>query len=203
MKEPFQYIEAVQAGQPDEPTEETGSIWKDNEGLFSDRRAKMLNDIITIKIVESSSAKKKATTSTGRDSSASGGITSLFGLEGGFGNHRFNPSSMVNLEAGKSFNGTGSTERSGALTGTITAIVKKVYPNGTMGIEGRRIVAVNDEDQYITVTGIIRRDDIAVDNTIQSTKIAEAVIKYSGAGIIDREQRPGWLTNILDVVWPF
>ncbi len=204
MKEPFHYIKEVDKGIPDnQMEEETGSIWRDNEGLFADRRAKMVNDIITINIVEASTAKKTATTSTGRDTSSSGGITSLFGLEGGFGNHRLSPAAMVKLEAAKSFNGTGTTERSGNLTGTITAIVKKVYPNGTMGIEGRRIVTVNDEEQYITVTGIIRRTDISTNNTIQSTKIAEAVIKYSGEGIIDREQRPGWLTTVLDVIWPF
>lgn len=203
MKEPFHYIEKERAVSAENTTEETGSIWQDNEGLFADRRAKMVNDIITINIVETSTAKKTATTSTGRDSSATGGITSLFGLEGGFGNRRLNPAAMVNLEAGKSFKGTGTTERSGNLTGIITAIVKKVYPNGTMGIEGRRIVSVNDEEQYITVTGIIRQTDIAVDNTIQSTKIAEAIIRYSGEGAIEREQRPGWLTTILDVIWPF
>ena len=132
-----------------------------------------------------------------------GGVDALFGYENAFNGNRFNPQAMIGLKGDKSFDGTGSTERSGALTGVVTAIVKEVYPNKMMRIEGRRVVTVNEEDQYIILSGLIRRDDIAADNTVLSTKIAEALIEYSGEGIIAMEQKPGWLSSIVDVVWPF
>ena len=201
--EPFEYIITEEIDQINEKEEMDGSIWTSNKGLFADRRAKNVNDIVTVNIVESSSATRKAATSTGRDTEINGGVSSLFGLEQAFQNHRFDPSNMLSLEASKSFKGDGSTERSGNLTGTITAIVKEVYPNGVMRIEGRRVITVNNEDQYIIISGLVRRDDIAVNNTILSTKVAEAVIEYSGEGIIGREQSPGFLTQIIDVIWPF
>jgi len=202
-REPFQYVKADETEESVKEDGNAGSIWRENEGLFSDRRAKKLNDIVTVRIVESSKASRKAATSTGRDTEMSGGVSSLFGLEGGFSNHRFNPGNMVDLSAGKSFKGSGATERSGDLTGTITAVVKEVYPNGLMRIEGRRVVTVNAEDQYLTLSGLVRHDDIAIDNSIFSTKIADAVIEYSGEGVIGREQKPGWLANAVDVIWPF
>lgn len=201
--EPFQYVVTEEVEQVNQEAEMTGSLWDSDKGLFADRRAKKVNDILTVNIVESSSAKRKAATSTGRDTTISGGVTSMFGAEQAFPNSRFNPANMLALEGGKSFKGEGTTERSGNLSGTITSIVKEVYPNGIMRIEGRRVVTVNNEDQYITITGLVRRDDIAVNNTILSTKVADAVIEYSGEGIIAREQSPGWLTKIVDVIWPF
>ena len=205
--EPFKYIQEekkvdVRPGINSE-VRRNGSLWKENEGLFTDRRAKRVNDIITVKIVESSKATRKASTSTGRSTEMEGGVDALFGYENAFNDSRFNPQAMVGLKGDKSFDGSGSTERSGALTGVITAIVKEVYPNGMMRIEGRRVVTVNEEDQYITLSGLIRRDDIAANNIILSTKIAEAIIEYSGEGIIAMEQKPGWLSSVVDVIWPF
>ena len=205
--EPFKYIEEEKKveARPGVNSEvrRNGSLWRENEGLFTDRRAKDVNDIITVKIVESSKATRKASTSTGRTTEMEGVVDSLFGYENAFNGNRFNPQAMIGLKGDKSFEGTGSTERSGALTGVVTAIVKEVYPNKMMRIEGRRVVTVNEEDQYIILSGLIRRDDIAADNTVLSTKIAEALIEYSGEGIIAMEQKPGWLSSIVDVVWPF
>ena len=205
--EPFKYIQEekkvkVRPG-INSAVRRNGSLWKENEGLFTDRRAKGVNDIVTVKIVESSKATRKASTSTGRSTEMEGGVDALFGYENAFNGNRFNPQVMIGLKGEKSFDGSGSTERSGALTGVITSIVKEVYPNGMMRIEGRRVVTVNEEDQYIILSGLIRRDDIAANNTILSTKIAEAVIEYSGEGIIAMEQKPGWLSSVVDVIWPF
>ncbi len=201
--EPFRYKTVEKQEEPKSDLNRTGSIWRENEGLFSDRRAKNVNDIITVKIVESSKASRKASTSTGRSTAMEGGVDAMFGWENDLRTNRFNPQTMIGLNGSKSFDGSGSTERSGNLSGIITAIVKEVYPNGMMRIEGRRVVTVNAEDQYITLSGLVRRDDIAVDNTVLSTKVAEAVIEYSGEGIIGMEQKPGWFSRAMDVVWPF
>lgn len=202
-KKPFEYITEIEPEQVNREAEVTGSLWKSGKGLFADRRAKSVNDIITISIVESSSATRQAKTSTSRDTSIDGDVTNLLGLQQAFVNSRFDPTNMLALQAAKSFDGVGSTSRSGNLTGTITAIVREVFPNGIMRIEGRRVVTVNNEDQYIMISGLVRRDDVASNNTVLSTKVADAVIEYSGEGVVGREQKPGWLSNFVDIIWPF
>jgi Flagellar basal body L-ring protein len=81
--------------------------------------------------------------------------------------------------------------------------VVDVIPNGNLLIEGRRNVKVNNEDQVIVLTGTVRGRDISADNTVNSALIADARISYSGKGVISDRQKPGWLMNVLDKVWPF
>ena len=155
--------------------------------------------------MESSKATNKATTNTGRNSSISAGIDSFFGLEqnfpssGGF----FSPFGKVKADFGSSFKGDGATSRSGDLTAYITARVTEVLPNGNLYIMGSREVTVNNERQFITLSGLIRTRDISQGNVILSTYISDARIAYSGSGIIDDRQRPGWMTKILNTIWPF
>ena len=85
----------------------------------------------------------------------------------------------------------------------MTARVVDLLANGNMIIEGNREVRVNAENQLITLTGIIRSRDISSENIILSTYIADARISYSGSGVLNDRQRPGWLSRILDKVWPF
>ena len=104
-----------------------------------------------------------------------------------------------------SFNhqGTGTTQRSGALSAYMTARVVDVLANGNLFIQGNREVRVNHENQIITLSGIVRPRDISAENVIQSTYIADAQITYSGTGIVNDRQKPGWLTRVIDKVWPF
>jgi flagellar L-ring protein precursor FlgH len=189
-----------------------GSLWQDGgplSELFINPKAKNIGDIVTIKIVESSSASNSATTSTGRDSSVSMGVDKLFGLEDRYAaastvkpHPFFNPFAKLTGTVANSFDGTGATTRSGDLTAYITARVTKVLPNGNLEIEGTREVTVNSEEQTISLSGIIRPRDISPDNVILSTYISDAKIAYSGSGIINDRQRPGWMARILDWVWP-
>ena len=176
--------------------------------MFRNPKARKTGDIVTIQIVESSSASNNATTNTGRTSSLSMGIDSLFGLEdqytsGSKPHPFFNP--FGNLEGGLSsaFDGSGTTARSGDLTAYITAIVTKVLPNGNLEIVGTREVTVNNEKQMIALSGIIRPRDISPDNVILSTYISDARIAYSGAGVVNDRQRPGWGARIMDWISPF
>jgi flagellar L-ring protein precursor FlgH len=89
------------------------------------------------------------------------------------------------------------------MTGTLAAIIKEVLPNGVFRIEGRRTVTVNNEDQMMVLTGLIRRVDIGFDNTISSQKIANATIAYTGKGVISDEQNVGWLMRFFAWIWPF
>ena len=185
----------------------TGTIWAGEttgNSLFTDRRAKRVNDVVTIVVVENATGGNNANTETSRDTTTTAGITSLLGFEQDLKNIlRSGASLNVGGTSSNSLKGTGKTSRDGNLTATISAKVTNVLPNGNFLIEGRRQVTVNAEDQYLILTGIIRPDDIATDNTILSQYIADAKIVYAGKGVVDDKMRPGWLTRLVDWVWPF
>lgn len=185
-----------------------GSLWVDGGTLsemFMNAKARRVGDIVTIKIMENSKATNKATTNTDRTTATSVGLTGLFGLENKFpsGSNFFNPFSPLESDFSNQFDGSGSTARSGALNAYITARIVQIEPNGNLILEGSREVRVNGENQIITLTGIIRPRDISPDNIVQSTYIADARISYSGSGVLNDQQRPGWLARILNNIWPF
>ena len=185
-----------------------GSLWRENNSLadmFANAKARRIGDIVTVRIDESSSATNKATTKTKRDSSITAGLTNFFNMEQGYPADRpfFNPFSSVEGGIQSDFEGTGSTIRSGALSAYMTARIVDILPNGNMVIEGNREVRVNHENQIITLTGIVRPRDISANNVVLSTYIADARITYSGSGVVDDRQKPGWLTRIMDKIWPF
>ena len=188
-----------------EPSE--GSLWADSGStkLFVDLRAREVGDLVTVQISETQSGKLDANTKTSRDSSIEAGITDLLGymkrLEEK--HNTLDRTSLFNANFKPSFDGKGSSDRSGSVVASITARVVRVLPNGNLYISGKREVRVNNETQYITVAGIIRPEDIGQDNVIQSTYIADARVEYTGKGVIADKQRPGWLMRILDHVWPF
>jgi flagellar L-ring protein precursor FlgH len=185
-----------------------GSLWVDDGSLsemFINPKAHRVGDIVTIKIVENSKATNKATTKTDRSTDTSVGLTEFFGLEKRFPStsNFFNPFSPVTSTYSNQFDGSGSTARSGALTAYMSARIVRLRPNGNLIIEGNREVRVNNENQIITLTGEVRPRDISPENIVQSTYIADARISYSGSGVLNDQQRPGWLARILDKIWPF
>lgn len=197
-----------------------GSLWVDNgelSDLFMDRKARRVGDILTIEIVESSSASNEANTETDRESSLSASIEQFFGVEDryldpahpSFKQFRdFNPfaqSGEASVKGGMSsaFEGNGATSRSGAVKATMTARVVEVMPSGNLKIIGSREVTVNHERQFITLYGMVRPRDISANNVILSSYIADARIAYSGSGIVNDRQRPGWMSNIINNIWPF
>jgi len=201
---------------PKEPTlppahkKSPGSIWPGEtyfNTLFTDSKARRPGDIVTIKVVEISSASKEATTSTGRDSSLFAGINNFFGIAEANINplktRSLDASKLINAKSSASFKGSGKTTRSGTLTASISAIVTDVLPNGNLVIEGRKRIIVNNEEQIFILRGIVRPEDISPNNEVLSTAIANTKIVYTGVGIIADKQRPGWLTRIFDKVWPF
>ena len=131
------------------------------------------------------------------------GIPNLMGLETSGVSKYMDLSKLLNASASSKFDGSGSTTRKENLNATIAARVTDVLANGNMLIEGRRNVLVNQEDQIIILTGMVRPRDITPDNMVNSTFIANARISYSGKGIISDRQQPGWLMGIIDKVWPF
>ena len=185
-----------------------GSIWPGataGNSLFADKKARYEGDIITIIVAESSQGGNKATTNTGRTTDTSAGINALLGLETSILERNENMGGSITLggSSNNSLKGTGDTTRGGTLEARITARVTSVLSNGNLVIEGRRQLTVNAEDQFIVITGMIRPEDITSDNLIASQYIADARIVYTGCGVINDKMRPGWLTRVVDWVWPF
>lgn len=182
-----------------------GSLWEPDNGrayMFEDRRAGRVGDIVIVQIVEQHSGSKKANTTADRSASlgvgASGGFFDIHDLAGDFAN-------FFNLDADTSneFEGEGSTSREDSLTGTIAAQVVEVFPNGDLRIQGKRQVKVNSETQTMTIKGIVRRIDLDTTNTVLSSAVAEADISYTGLGVVDDVQTPGWATRIFNWLTPF
>jgi flagellar L-ring protein precursor FlgH len=184
-------------------------LWHETtyRSAFQDLRAHKVGDLITVNIVETSQANKKATTKTGRESSINAGISNLLGWEGKISKigvpAEFNNDVMLKASMENDFDGSGETTRNESMTASITARVLEVTPNGNLFIKGSRKVKVNNEAQYITLTGLVRPADVSPDNTVLSSYIAEASIEYTGSGPVSDKQRPGWLMRAVDYVWPF
>jgi flagellar L-ring protein precursor FlgH len=185
-----------------------GSIWQNDApllSLFADQKARTVGDIVTIKIAESSDATNKASTATDRSSSLSASVDAFFNAEKKFPADQpfFNPFSKIAGGMESEFNGNGTTKRSGDLNAYITALVTQVLPNGNLVVTGSREVLINNENQIIELSGVVRPRDISAENQVLSIYVADARISYSGTGVVNDRQKPGWLTTIVTKIWPF
>jgi len=201
------------ANKEPEPTVSDGSLWRDAASLYEDRKARRVNDLLTILIVENTTASNAASTNDSRNSTAKYDIANLFGANTDFGIQnlpllskmypglKFTPSASGSSTS--NFAGKGDTARKGTLTATITAKVVEVLPNLNMVIESRKEVILNNDKQIIVIRGIVRPDDISTANTVISANVADAQIYLVGDGVIDDKQSQGWLVRALDSVWPF
>ncbi|HSQ41904.1 MAG TPA: flagellar basal body L-ring protein FlgH [Fibrobacteraceae bacterium] len=163
--------------------------------LFTDKRGHRPGDIVTVLVVESASASNDASTKTESENDLDVGISK------GSGALKWVPGIGLSGSTGADFTGKGATSRNGELKATVTAKIMQVLDNGNLMIEGSKMVTVNNEEEVLEVSGIIRADDINPDNTIYSSKLADAVIRYSGNGVNSSAQEPGVLTRFLN--WLF
>ncbi len=186
----------------------SNSLWRDGSGLLDDFRARRVNDLLTINVLESMSGSGAADTATARNSSLDAAVTDFFGAPLNLGKNNmwgngytFSPTVSGSMQ--DDFKGTGTTNRKGSIIGTITARVVEVMPNGTLAVESRKDITINHEKQTLVLKGSVRPEDISTANTILSTKVADAEIFLVGDGVVQDKQKPGWLVRILDHVWPF
>ncbi len=202
IPEPLEEIQATAAAKG-----EVGSLWNQrNHSIFSDRKAQNIGDIVTVLISEKASASKEATTQTDRTTTFHAAIPNFFGLENDSiwnGHNPIDLNNLVNADFNNGFDGNGSTTRKEDLTASLTTQVVGKYPNGQLKIRGGKEVMVNNEVQIIFLTGIIRPVDITAANTINSDKVLNARISYTGKGAISDKQEPGWMMRTLDNIWPF
>ena len=179
----------------------TGSLWLENGPASywsSDLRAARPNDVLTIEIDELHKAAGDAGTALQKDSSHQAKISALLGMVDAGANE-----DMVNALTRKTFNGGGKTQRSGAVSATVPAMVRKVLANGALYVEGHRVVLVNKEEQHFYISGVVRPEDIQTENVVKSSRIADAQIEITGRGTVSERSSPGWLSRVLDHVWPF
>lgn len=164
----------------------------DKASMFEDQKAKRLGDLVTVIIVEQAQARQTANTSSGKESEVAlgPGVGVLADLI-----------PLLKVGGGDSFSSSGSTTRGGSLTAQLTTKVIDVLENGSMVIEGRQKITINGEDQEIIITGLVRSQDIAANNTVLSTYVADAEIDFVGTGIIADKNNPGIITRLFN--WLF
>lgn len=180
--------------------------------LYDDRKAYRVGDIITITLSERTQASKKAGSSMSKDSSANLGLTSLFGGGVSIDNPStsLNPLKAEDLSLDVGYSGTRDTDgeseadQSNSLTGSITVTVAEVLPNGILAVRGEKWMTLNTGDELVRIAGLVRADDIATDNTVSSTRIANARITYSGTGAFADASQPGWFDRFfMNPLFPF
>lgn len=162
--------------------------------LFSDARAHNVGDILYVAVSESTSAQSTANTKTAQDENVSAlGGAGLF--------QRLFKEFTFSANQSRGANGSGQTTRTGSLVTALSVTVKEILPNGTLRIEGTRLVTINKETQRVVFSGVIRPEDIAFDNSIPSSLVAEATVRYEGKGVVGDTQRPGLLTRIFRILF--
>lgn len=195
------------------------SLWRTGaRAFFKDQRASNIGDILTVNIDISDSAQIGNSTARSRSTAEDAGLSNFLGFEQRLQNvlHGSAPtdgsedtrpsvtaSSLINADSTTSYEGTGSVNRSEAISLTVAAIVTEVLPNGNLVIQGRQEVRVNFEKRELLLAGIVRPEDISSGNTISHTQIAEARISYGGKGQITDVQQPRYGTQLYDIIFPF
>ncbi|MBF0488385.1 MAG: flagellar basal body L-ring protein FlgH [Nitrospirae bacterium] len=190
---------------------ENGSLWNDSASLFEDKRARRLNDVLMISIVEKTTADDKEETTGNKQSNYSSQLSNFFNVSanklglkpstsGGVGSAS---TPQLNTTNNDQFTGKGETKHQGTITATISAKVVEVLPNGNMVIDSRKEITVNYETQYIVLQGIVRPDDVDQTNSISSQKVADVKLYLVGDGFLQELQSPGWLGRLWGSLKPF
>ena len=184
------------------------SLWSDGGGLVEDFRARRVNDLLTINVSENISGlgrrrhERRPHVHPRRERhgvprrSAEPRPAELVRKGEHVLSHR------ERFDGGR-LQGDGKHEPGGKIVGTITARVTEVMPNGTLSVESRKEITINNEKQVLILRGLVRPEDISVSNMVESGKVADAQIYLVGDGVLQEKQRQGWLVRILDSVWPF
>jgi len=159
--------------------------------LYGDGRAFRVGDIISVQLEERTQSSKSASTSTDKSTDVNIDAGTVLGRNANMGRWPLTTS----LGSNSSFSGDGSSDMSNSLAGQITATVHEVRPNGTLLVRGEKWLTLNQGDEYIRVSGIVRPQDIDAANTISSTRLADARITYSGTGSVHDTNTMGWLAK--------
>ncbi len=181
------------------------SLWRNgSRAFFKDQRAMQVGDIMTVKVKITDNAKFENGTARSRTSKEDSGVTDFIGSKLLSGQAaQLMPGKILTADSTSSTDNKGSVNRQEALLTNVAAVVTQVLPNGNLVVEGKQEVRVNFEIRELIVAGIVRPEDIESDNTIDSTKIAQARIAYGGRGQITDVQQPRYGQQVMDVLLPF
>jgi flagellar L-ring protein precursor FlgH len=190
-----------------DPTAHANSLWRAGSRTFlRDQRAAAVGDLVTVLVAIQDNAQLQNSTERERTGTDTFGLPRLFGLETSitrFFPNTVDPSRLVETNGEQTTNGTGAIRRNETVTLRVAATVAQVLPNGNLVVTGRQQVRVNSELRDMQVSGIIRPQDIASDNTVRHDRLAEARIAYGGRGTISDVQTPRVGQQLLDIILPF
>lgn len=185
------------------------SLWPDEgqgAALFRDFRAFEAMDVITILVNENTEGKKKTNTDAKSEFSITAAISSFFGIETKdwkSNNEALDPASLINAETDTDLKAKGETKREGKLRGRLSAVIMEVLPNGLLRIEGTKIVSVDNEEETMILSGLVRQRDVDAENQVDSSRIANMRIDFYGRGILGEHTNYGWGVRLFKFIWPF
>jgi flagellar L-ring protein precursor FlgH len=185
------------------PLQSSGSIYQSGYDirLFEDQTAKRVGDILTIKLLENTQAKKADDLNTKKDTSMSVSAPTLFGIAAAT---VLGKNVETEIASTKEFTGKGAADQSNSLSGNISVTVVELLPNGNLSVRGEKRVTLNQGDEFIRLSGIVRPVDITSANIITSDKVADVTIMYVGEGAMADASKMGWLARIVQSPWfPF
>lgn len=193
-----------------------GAIYQDSFAmrLFEDQRARRVGDILTITLAETTTASKKADTTSKKKDDIDLKSPTLLGssvdfdipgeLKKGVPLSKISHNDLsVSATGNREFTGSGASSQSNTLTGSISVTVVEVLSNGNLVVRGEKIVGINEGDEFVQLSGIVRPQDIRPDNTVPSTYVANAQIRYGGSGAVADATAHGWLSKFFLAFWPF
>jgi flagellar L-ring protein precursor FlgH len=195
------YVTEAKADNPAAGASE-GSLWVSHgprRDLFADPKAREINDVVTIRVLESTQASAAADSKNSKTTAANASYTGFFGAQNSI-------KELPNLIAGKAantFEGSGTTTRNTTLSTNMTARVVDVLPNGNLVVEGVREIKLNNENQTLYLTGVVRPADISRGNVVLSSAVAQMTVRLQGNGTVSQHVNPGWLYKILNTIMPF
>lgn len=197
----------VMAPTPSAPVTTNGSLFSGEAkmNLFSDKKARNIGDILTVTLAETTVSQKTSNVSVSKDSEttipeAAGAAGTLLGQGVSLGSYGLG----TNLSAERDFEGAADADQSNNLRGTIAVTVVDVWPNGALVVRGEKWLTLNRGEEFIRLSGVVRPEDVSADNTIASSRIANARISYAGKGALADSQQMGWLSRFFNsAYWPF
>lgn len=179
----------------------TGSIFQParNFSIYGDQVAINVGDILTVVLEENTSSSKSADTTYDKDDAVTLNEATILGNN--IAGHGL--SLLTNPSMTRAFDGAAKSDQSNSLRGSISVTVSEVLPSGVLKIRGEKWLKLNQGDEYIRITGLVRPQDIGTDNTILSSKVADARIAYGGTGAFDDVNKQGWFTRFFNSDWWF
>lgn len=192
------YLESARQQASSAPSAAGRNDWMN--GLMGDVRARQVNDLVTIRVVESITASGTADSNLSKSSNGTASVPGLFGVETKLPS-MIDPTNLANTKSDTTFKGAGTTTRAGELTAIVTGRVAEVLPNGDLFIESVREIAINGDRQVVVLTGVARVADISPNNVVMSTSLGELQIRYFGRGLMKDSLSPGWLIRVLNKIF--